>query len=60
MSNRKDEDFWLNKVSKSRFLTSEKDAELLRYLIRSTREGKNLKETIIAIEFFGKDTSFDP
>jgi DNA-binding winged helix-turn-helix (wHTH) protein len=60
MSNQIDEKYWLDKLSQSRFFTSKKDVELLRYLINSTHEGTNLKETIIAIEFFGKDSSFDP
>lgn len=55
-----DRDYWLKKLSQSRYFTSDKDVELLRYLIQSTDEGKNLKETIIAIDFFGKDASFDP
>lgn len=53
------EKYWLDKLSQSRYFTSAKDVELLRYLIESTHEGKNLKETIIAIEFFGKDATFD-
>ncbi|WP_321288023.1 hypothetical protein [uncultured Sunxiuqinia sp.] len=60
MSNHIDVEIWLQKLSLSRFFTSNKDVELLRYLIRSTQEGKSLKETIIAIDFFGKDSSFDP
>jgi len=60
MSNPIDVEFWLHKLSQSRIFTSNKDVELLRYLIRSTQEGKYLKEAIIAIDFFGKDSSFDP
>jgi two-component SAPR family response regulator len=60
MSNLTDNNYWLKKLSESRFFTSDKDVELLRYLLRSTHEGKDLKETIIAIDFFGKDASFDP
>lgn len=60
MNNNIDVEIWLQKLSQSRFFTSNKDVELLRYLIRSTQEGKDLKETIIAIDFFGKDSSFDP
>ena len=32
----------------------------LTYLIESTSQGKNLKETTIAIEVFGKDADFNP
>lgn len=53
------EKYGLDKLSQSRYFTSAKDVELLRYLIESTQEGKNLKETLIAIEFFGKDATFD-
>jgi hypothetical protein len=34
--------------------------KLFRYLVESTREDKVLKETIIAIDVFGRDSSFDP
>lgn len=54
------EEYWLSKMEASRFFTSVKDVELLRYLIQATHEGKNLKETVVAIDFFGKDSSFDP
>ncbi len=54
------EKYWLNKLEASRFFTSVKDVDLLRYLLQSTYEGKNLKETVVAIEFFGKDSSFHP
>lgn len=60
MSDHMNEDFWLEKLSHSRFFTSKKDVDLLHYLLRSTQEGKDLKETIIAIDFFGKDSSFNP
>lgn len=60
MNNQVDEKYWLKKISDCRFFTSEKDVELLQYLIQSTNEGKNLKETVIAIEFFDRDASFSP
>ncbi|MBN1780571.1 hypothetical protein JW948_05545 [bacterium] len=32
----------------------------LTYLVESSRKGKDLKETVIAMEVFGKDASFNP
>ena len=32
----------------------------LTYLVNSTEEGKDFKEATIAIDFFGKDGSFNP
>jgi hypothetical protein len=60
MSKNIDHNFWLSKISKSKYFTSVNDVKLLHYLVSSTREGKNLKETVIAIDVFGRDASFDP
>ena len=51
---------WLNKVTKSKYFTSGNDVRLLEYLINATLDKKNLKETIIAIDIFDRDSSFDP
>lgn len=42
------------------FAKSEKFGDLLRYLFDANLEGKLLKETIIALEFFGRDSNFNP
>ena len=60
MSRNIDDNFWLTKISNSKYFTSVNDVKLLHYLVSSTREGKNLKETVIAIDVFGRDASFDP
>lgn len=60
MSKNIDDSYWLTKISNSKYFTSNNDVKLLRYLVSSTREGKNLKETVIAIDVFGRDASFDP
>lgn len=51
---------WLSKIAESKYFTSANDVKLLQYLINSTLEEKTLKETIIAIDVFGRDASFDP
>jgi hypothetical protein len=42
------------------FKDSKRSQELLQYLVQSTIDGKSPKEITIAIEFFGKDSGFDP
>ncbi|MDM8161600.1 helix-turn-helix domain-containing protein [Labilibaculum sp. K2S] len=60
MSNNFDDNFWLSKIAGSKYFTSANDVRLLRYLVSATREDKILKETVIAIDVFGRDASFDP
>lgn len=51
----------LEKILTSKEFSSSKIYETyLTYLVESSLEGKNLKETTIAIEVFGKDSSFNP
>jgi len=47
-------------LSSSEFSTSKIHASYLSYLYEGSRHGEHLKETKIAIEFFGKDASFNP
>jgi len=51
----------LEKILKSNeFSHSKIYQNYLTYLVEAGRQGKELKETIIAIEVFGKDASFNP
>ena len=51
----------LEKILNSKDFTGSKIyQDYLRYLVESTEAGKDLKETTIAIELFGKDASFNP
>ena len=51
----------LEKILKSKeFSHSKIYQSYLTYLVESSRKGKDLKETVIAIEVFGKDASFNP
>lgn len=47
-------------INSDEFAGSQSYADYLRYLVDATKEGKYLKETTIAIDFFGKDASFNP
>lgn len=60
MSNNSDDNFLLSKIGDSKYFTSANDVRLLRYLVNATREDKILKETVIAVDVFGRDASFDP
>lgn len=51
---------WIDKVCSSRIFTSPTDSRLLRFLVNSTLEGKVLKETVIAVEIFNRDPSYNP
>ena len=42
------------------FSHNEKYQELLRFLVEANVEGRSVNEKQLAIEFFGKDESFDP
>ncbi|MCI0693590.1 hypothetical protein L0337_16475 [candidate division KSB1 bacterium] len=42
------------------FRQAQKYQELLRYLVRASINGEMLKESTVAVEFFSKDTAFDP
>ncbi|MDZ7721829.1 MAG: hypothetical protein U5R06_03125 [candidate division KSB1 bacterium] len=51
----------LNRVLNSEeFINAAKYQELLKYLVSISDQTDLVKECTIAIEFFGKDTSFDP
>ena len=51
----------LEKILNSQeFLSSSIYGNYLQYLVESSLEGKSLKETTIAIEFFEKDSEFNP
>ncbi|MEJ2545637.1 MAG: hypothetical protein P8Y99_16355 [Calditrichaceae bacterium] len=47
-------------VNSQEFISSSIYGNFLTYLVNSSLEGKNLKETTIAIDVFGKDESFNP
>ena len=47
-------------LSSEGFVKSEKHCDLLKYLYNAYIEGKVLKETIIALEFFGRNSDFTP
>lgn len=51
---------WIDKICNSRVFTSPTDSRLLRYLVNSTLEGMVLKETVIAVEIFNRDPSYNP
>ena len=51
---------WIEKICSSRVFTSPTDARLLRFLVNSTLEGLVLKETVIAVEIFNRDPSYNP
>lgn len=52
---------WLEKIlHSSEFIHSKIDQAYLKYLIEASMQGRELKETTIAIEFFGKDANFNP
>ena len=42
------------------FRQTQKYQDLLRYLVNASIAGENVKESTIAVDFFGKDTAFDP
>ncbi|MBN2103535.1 hypothetical protein JW835_05785 [bacterium] len=51
----------LEKILDSKeFSHSELYKTYLAYLVESSKQGKNLKETVIAMDIFGKDASFNP
>jgi hypothetical protein len=51
----------LNQIlNSSEFHDSKKSQELLKYLVERSSKVTSLKETEIACDVFGKDTSFDP
>jgi len=51
----------LEKISNSsEFVASKIYASYLIYLVEATNQGRPLKEITIAIEFFGKDSTFNP
>lgn len=47
-------------LNSAEFCNSHIYGKYLTYLVTSSREDKNLKETTIAIEFFEKDAAFNP
>ena len=47
-------------LNSAEFCNSHIYGKYLTYLVKSSREDKNLKETTIAIEFFEKDAAFNP
>src|SRR5512136_2506532 len=47
-------------LNSSEFLHSKIHQTYLKYLVDAADQGKELKETTIAIEVFGKDASFNP
>jgi len=52
---------WLDKIlNSSEFIHSKIDQAYLTYLIEASSQGRELKETTIAIEFFGKNANFNP
>ena len=51
---------WIEKICSSRVFTSPTDTRLLHFLVNSTLEGLVLKETVIAVEIFNRDPSYNP
>jgi serine/threonine-protein kinase len=49
-------------LASERFRTSERHRRLLQFVVGETLEGRasEIKETVLAIEVFGRDSSFDP
>lgn len=47
-------------INSSEFVASKVYASYLSYLVDATKQGRTLKEIAIAIEFFGKDSTFNP
>jgi len=47
-------------LQSSQFKESTRYQELLEYLIKASENKEYVKETTIAVDFFGKDSSFDP
>ena len=60
MSFEKEIEHYTKKILSSRYFSSRNDARLLKYLINATLKGQPLKETIIAMEVFGKDATWNP
>jgi hypothetical protein len=60
MEKASDYKFWIDKIASSKYFTSANDSKLLHYLASTTLEGKVLKETVIAVDVFGRDASYDP
>jgi hypothetical protein len=61
MSNESIENKLLEKIlASNEFSHSKIYQTYLTYLVEASREGKDLKETVIAIEVFGKDATFNP
>lgn len=51
---------WIDKICDSKVLTSASDERLLRYLAESTMNNSILKETVIAVDVFNRDPTFNP
>ncbi len=47
-------------LSSAEFKDSQRYQDLLKYLVEKTEEEGSVKEIEIAIDVFGKDSSFDP
>lgn len=60
MSFEKEIEHYTTKILSSRYFSSGNDVRLLKYLIDATQKGQPLKETIIAMEVFGKDATWSP
>lgn len=61
MSNESIENRLLEKILESNEFSHSKIYQTyLSYLVEASREGKDLKEAVIAIEVFGKDATFNP
>jgi len=53
-------ELWINKICNSKVFTSPTDSRLLRYLADATINGNVLKESVIAVDIFNRDPSFNP
>ena len=61
MTNESIENKLLQKIlSSNEFSHSKIYQTYLTYLVEASRQGKDLKEAVIAIEVFGKDATFNP
>jgi len=52
--------FWIDKICNSKVFSSQSDVRLFRYLADATIHDSVLKETVIAIDVFNRDSSFNP
>ena len=60
MKNTNNYKVWIDKVCECKVFTSPSGVRLFRYLAEATLNDNVLKETVIAIDVFNRDPSFNP